>query len=496
MNPASEERQLGEYRLKHLLAENSVSITWLAEQTSVSRKVLVDELRPDQADLRGSFLADIRAKASVDHPLIGSVYEAVSEPELCFYAHELLPGVTLAEREKSERAFEPAQLAHILRRVAEAYVQHEVLDHATSPMNLDAVFVDEHGVIRLQNLAIAGSRTVEQSVRDVVHFGNVLIPLVAHGQPGATRMLTLFSWMRGEGLDAPIDWAQTRDICMQIEHQLADPLSLLETTRAASQSPKNYSTLIILGTVAVLLGIGAIAYKMRPPAATPPPRASLPAPLTVAAGKHPTPDGTEGALPNFRISANEATIGQYAEFLETLGMLAKDKREHIFNHPNQVPEKASHEPTDWPALYAAAKSNGTWQNQTVTLDSPVVGVDWWDASAYAEWKKARLPTQEEWFAALNLEGTSPASLPPGLWVPVTSQTVDKTPLGIIGMAGSVAEWTAGLGTNPANPLGDRRWVIIGGSYLKPGSNALTREWTLDRSLRRPDLGFRVVFDPE
>jgi Sulfatase-modifying factor enzyme 1 len=215
----------------------------------------------------------------------------------------------------------------------------------------------------------------------------------------------------------------------------------------------------------------------------------------VAAGSHPTPDGAEGTLPQFRISANEVTIGQYAEFLETLGMLAKDKRQ-LFDHPDQVPEKTSHEPTDWPALYAAAKANGTWQNQAVTLDSPVVGVDWWDASAYAEWKKARLPTQEEWFAALHLDGTSPASLPPGLWVPVTSQTADRTRPGIIGMAGSVAEWTAGLGTNPANPLGDRRWVIIGGSYMKPGSNALTREWTLDRSLRRPDLGFRVVFDSE
>jgi Sulfatase-modifying factor enzyme 1 len=495
MNPASEERQLGEYRLKHLLAENPVSITWLAEQISVSRKVLVDELRPDRADLREAFLADIRAKASVDHPLIGSVYEAVSEPGLCFYAHELLPGVTLAEREKSGKPFEPAQLANILRRVAEAHLQHEALGHATSPMNLDAVYVDEHGVIRLQNLAIAGSRAAEQSVRDVVHFGKVLIPLVAEGQPGATRMLTLFSWMRGEGIEVPIDWAQTRDICMQIEHQLADPLSLLAPTQTALQSPKSHSTPIAVGTAVILLGIGVIAYKMRPPDATPPPRASLPAPLTVAAGRHPTPDGAEGTLPQFRISANEVTIGQYAEFLETLGMLAKDKRQ-LFDHPDQVPEKTSHEPTDWPALYAAAKANGTWQNQAVTLDSPVVGVDWWDASAYAEWKKARLPTQEEWFAALHLDGTLPASLPPGLWVPVTSQTADRTRPGIIGMAGSVAEWTAGLGTNPANPLGDRRWVIIGGSYMKPGSNALTREWTLDRSLRRPDLGFRVVFDSE
>jgi hypothetical protein len=62
------------------------------------------------------------------------------------------------------------------------------------------------------------------------------------------------------------------------------------------------------------------------------------------------------------------------------------------------------------------------------------------------------------------------------------------------MAGSVCEWTRLPAINPANPLGKRMWVVIGGSYLKPGTNSLTREWTDNRSLRRPDLGFRVVFD--
>ena len=62
------------------------------------------------------------------------------------------------------------------------------------------------------------------------------------------------------------------------------------------------------------------------------------------------------------------------------------------------------------------------------------------------------------------------------------------------MAGSVSEWTRLPAANPANPLGSKNWVIIGGSYLKPGSNALSREWTV-RPLaapRRPRLsrGFR------
>jgi formylglycine-generating enzyme required for sulfatase activity len=121
-------------------------------------------------------------------------------------------------------------------------------------------------------------------------------------------------------------------------------------------------------------------------------------------------------------------------------------------------------------------------------------VDWWDASAYAEWQQVRLATQEEWFAALSKNTPAPASIKPAAWIPVTSETADRTPLGLIGMAGSVCEWTRRPAANPANPLGERKWVIIGGSFLKPGTNALTREWTNDRSLRRPDLGFRVVFD--
>jgi formylglycine-generating enzyme required for sulfatase activity len=216
----------------------------------------------------------------------------------------------------------------------------------------------------------------------------------------------------------------------------------------------------------------------------------------VVAGKHPSFTGVDKSLPAFRISANEITIGQYAEFLETLGILSKDKREHSFDSEDQPAEKTSHVPTDWSDLFAAAQVNGIWQNQSVTLDSPVVGVDWWDASAYAEWKKARLPTQEQWMAALISGLREPEMLPKGPWISVTSHVEDRTPTGILGMAGSVSEWTSRRGTNPANPLGEPLWVIVGGSYLKQGSNALTCEWTQDRSLRRSDLGFRIVFDGE
>ena len=495
MNSAPEDRQLGEYRLQELLDENPLTRTWLAEQVSVSRRVLLDELRAERDDQRGSFLADVRAKASVDHPLIGSVYEAVSEPGLCFFAHELLPGISLEDRKKSLQPLVPARLANLLKRVAEANLQHETLAHATSLLGPDAIHLDEHGVVRLKNLAIAGPRTPEQSVRDIVHLGSTLPPLIADGQSGSTRMLTLFSWMRGDGLEAPIGWNQVRDFCEQIEQQLAEPLPAVPLTQAVLRSrTKPPLAMITIATCLALASILFIAMSMRPPKPTAPSRANLPAPVLIAEGKHPTPDGAEETLPAFRISAHEITIGQYADFLETLVTLSKDNREHTFDHQSQPADKSSHAPDDWTALLSAAKSNGTWKDLPVTLDSPVVGIDWWDAAAFAEWKQARLPTQEEWFAAMRKDVAAPNTLVPGPWSPVTSETTDRTPAGLLGMAGSVCEWTLQPAPNPANPLGERLWVVIGGSYLKPGSNALSREWTAARSLRRPDLGFRVVFD--
>lgn len=497
MSDHSDARQLGDYRLKELLGETEMTRTWLAEQVSISRLVLVDELLSEQDGRRAEFLADVRAKAAVDHPLVGSVYEAVAEPGLCFYAHELLPGLTLAALESAGKRLSPALLTPILRRVVEAQLQHEALGQATCPLDLDAIHQDEHGVIRLKNFVIAGPRSPEQSVRDVTRLGASLGALVAEGRPGATRLLTLLGWMRGEGVEVPISWPQVFDFCQQIEQQLADPLSLLSPTQHANRPGKKPPVALISGAVALVL-LGVVGFAMMRPSTPPaPPRASLPAPVTVEAGKYPTPDGLEQTLPVFKISAHEVTIGEYAEFLETLEILAKDQNDRIFDHAEQPTEKKSHLPDDWSSLFAAGKSNGTWNGVAATLDSPVVGVDWWDAVAFAEWKKARLPSQEEWFAALMVKAEpSPGGIAPGPWLPVTSQTGDRTPTGLLGMAGSVCEWTGKAAPNPANPLGGKLWVVIGGSYLKPGSNALSREWIADRSLRRPDLGFRLAYDPE
>lgn len=497
MNPDADEQMLGDYRLEQLVAENPVSQTWRAEQISISRPVLLEELRTECIDRKEAFLADARAKASVDHPLIASVYEAAAGENRCFLAYERLPGTTLEDHLEAGACMPPGRLAKLLRHVSEAELHHESAGRATAPLTLADIHLDEHDVVRLGNTAIAGSREPSQSSQDIASLSKALRPLLAEGQPGTSRMLTLLAWMCGEGLDTALDWRQTHQICVQIEHQLASP-SPAATTRAMTRARRSNGMrqALAIGGAVALLAIGVMAFRTRPLGPKPAPRASLPDAILIPAGSHTTPDGTTTNLKSFRISCHEVTIGQYAAFLEALEMLTKSKLERTFDHREQPAGKTSHIPDDWVALMTAAKTKGVWNQQQVTMETPVVGIDWWDAAAYAEWKKGRLPTQDEWFAALRHKVENPAAIPASDWTSVAHETADLTPAGLLGMAGSVCEWTGQLAANPANPLGERQWVIVGGSYLKPGSNALSREWTFDRSQRRADLGFRLVFDAD
>ncbi len=481
-----------DYELTKLIGENPQANLWLAEQISVRRKVIIEQLRNPTPEIREPFFAAVRAKAAMDHPLVASVIEAVNDANYCFYAREWLPGQTLQDLINNGETLTPARAAHILKRIAESQIHNEQRATATYPLTLNDIFIDEQNVMRLANLAIGGARVDETSRDDLYTIGKGMPVLIRPTAAGASRITTLLAWMTGTVSDHIVTWTDVRYYADQIEQQLASSAAASLKPIAATTQKKKKTTIIpwILGVVGiVLIAVAAIIFI---PKKTPKPvqKAAI-LPIKVPAAEYTNATGQIIKSREFWLSAHEVTIQEYQKFLDALGDLKEQERK-AFDHESQPAQKKDHLPEDWQEVLSFAKENKVWNSRKLSLESPVFGVDWWDAYAYCEWKRGRLPAQEEWDVALRMEGTDVANLKPLAWSDFSQQ--ESTPAGFTGMAGGVKEWLRKPGANPSNPLAPPQWMLAGASSINPKGGATNLTYLVDRSTRNDDFGIRVAFD--
>lgn len=213
--------------------------------------------------------------------------------------------------------------------------------------------------------------------------------------------------------------------------------------------------------------------------------------------------GHKVVLSKYLIDKTEVTNTEYGIFLNYI----KRTGNHDLCHPKEGKDK-DHTPKFWDD----GKRNGPQQ--------PVVGVDWYDAFAYAAWAGKRLPTEAEWEKAAR--GTDGRKLPWGnkwdkrkcrnlqtkskLAAKVGSYPGDRSPYGCVDMGGNVREWCADWylenyyeaspTRDPAGPKSGKYRVYRGGSLQSPPFQCVVagRGWGVPAA-RTEWLGFRCARTP-
>ena len=495
--------QLGDYRVQQLIGKGTWGSVYAAIQLSVNRLVGLKVLDPGQAENeqnRAQFLADARAKAAVQHPFIVSVFEADERNGLVFYTHEFIDGATLQDLIVSGQKVDEKTALHVMKVAGEGlnYLWSHNLAH--SPFDAESIRIGKDNIPRLANLATSSADPSASVQAEIQQLGRVVQQLTA-AETVSPGLRALLGRMLGGGASAATTWPVVLQAVRALEPKVipveaakikaADAAAqrAVEAARKAQKRSIMYSiaTLIFL-TAAVVFVIWRYLISNR---------RDLSAQVQVPAGQYmigdPSLEPTRADLGAYEIDKYEVTIGAFEDFANYIK--ANPDKEHNWDHPNSNQKHISHLTEEVQVLIGNARKRGArvFKDNTepgieVDLNCPMIGISWWTAYAYANWKGRELPTEEEWEAAargargfkypwgdeLKLgrmnsnDGFQPlkrGSYNPAdgynYWAPVDTFTDDESPFQAVGMAGNVAEWVVKKEGKRDVPM------VKGGSFATP-----------------------------
>jgi serine/threonine-protein kinase len=262
------------------------------------------------------------------------------------------------------------------------------------------------------------------------------------------------------------------------------------------------------------LGSVSLNIRLRPEPEIPPGMAYIPGGRMRLGGDGEAQRGFGRRLvevEDFCLSRLPVTVSDYIEFLDDIAV----------TDPDGARLRAPRLFADGPSLLPTC--NGRFllpSTSTRALDAqadwPVFGVSFDDALAFCDWKSLRdglayrLPTETEWeIAARGADGryfpwgntweptycnSAHARPGPPCLEPCGNHPTDRSPYGILDMAGGVSDWTISA---PREAVSDDLRVCRGGSWQHLDLRArLASRHLMWRSAVSVSVGFRLAYDPK
>ena len=508
---------LGAYQLLRKIGNGHWGSIYAGVQVSINRPVALEILDADKATdeaARERFIADARAKAQVQHPAILAVYEAGEADGRFFYAHEFVDGGSLADLKNSGQRLDESTALKVLRVAAEglAYLTAHHIPH--HPPEAASISLGSDGQPHLANLATQladGQLTPEQEIQALGRIMLSVLPAIQSLSQGLRDLLkglvqsgpgTLTSW--GAVLQG-IKAIEPKVVPVEAAKISAQDRAAIAAVELARKQQKRALYISIASVVTLLVLVAGLVYWLFGSN-----ERNLEEQVDIPAGEFLFANGESKTMPEFWIDKYEVTYGQYAKFVQAL----ENHPTSEFDDPRQPAIKTAvmHKPPHWLIYYPNAVAGHPVHETPIDLNCPIMEVDYWDAYAYAKWKGRELPTEEEWEkAARGPKGfkypwgedfdpknvNSGADFDPNdpggkgkidgynFWNPVDKIKGDKSPFGVMGMAGNVEEWTGTWDPEKKRP------VIKGGSFMSKDVR-LDQRAVVDPNAVSEALGFRTI----
>lgn len=389
---------LGGYILTHQLGEHESSELFAARQEHVDRQVIIEVLYPgaEQA-IVNQFLKTARARVAAKLPGVANVFESMVSDGTWYLTQEKPKGSNLEGRYQREEALTPNQICIILEAVAQLYLACEEARLQAAPLTRTDIFLTQStsGNFIARFLSpVYDNKHLEISREQIMQvLADELQPLLPTNVAGQTRVATLLQWIR-EGYDGQLmDWPTIADTAKIIREQLGElentPLSSTATQqvspaslqraklkqRRATQKHLHFALRAMLFLVCCAIA-GVLLAPTEPELVSP----DIGDYLVCKQPNRKEPVYTSKA---------PVSILEFEQFLAAYAGMNKSEKARILR--GLPDDQTDFTPLNWNNQLKAASQHGNYRGNKLNEHSPVTGVSYWAAQAYAHYVRGSLP---------------------------------------------------------------------------------------------------------